>query len=280
MSTRVTILVDNEARGDLAVEHGFSAWIEAAGSRILFDTGQGPALAENAARLGIDVRGADDLVLSHGHYDHTGGVPWVLERAPDVHAYAHPASVGSRFAVRNGTPKPIGMAAATRAALGSVRPDRMHWTELPLEIAPGVGVTGVIPRLTDYEDTGGPFFLDAAGKHPDPIEDDLALWIRTEEGLVVVVGCSHAGLVNTLKTAVRLSGTSRIRAVIGGFHLLEASFSRTAQTVRALRALSPETIVPCHCTGVRALETLRGAFHERVAPGSAGAIYEFEGGNP
>jgi 7,8-dihydropterin-6-yl-methyl-4-(beta-D-ribofuranosyl)aminobenzene 5'-phosphate synthase len=154
----------------------------------------------------------------------------------------------------------------------------MHWTELPLEIAPGAGVTGVISRLTDYEDTGGPFFLDAAGEHPDPIEDDLALWIRTEEGLVVVVGCSHAGLVNTLKTAVRLAGTSRIRAVIGGFHLLEASFSRTAQTVRALRALSPETILPCHCTGVRALETLRRAFGERVAPGAAGVICELDGG--
>lgn len=275
---RVTILVDNEANEGLAAEHGFSAWIEAAGRRILFDTGQGPALAENAERLGIDVRRADDLVLSHGHYDHTGGVPWVLKRAPDVHVYCHPAAVSDRFAVRNGAPKPIGMAAATRAALGSVRPDRMRWTEFPLEIAPGVGVTGVISRLTDYEDTGGPFFFDAAGKHADPIEDDLALWIRTEKGLVVVVGCSHAGLVNTLETAVRLSGISHVHAVIGGFHLLEASWTRIARTVRALRAFSPDMIVPCHCTGDRALESLRVAFHERVVPGSVGAIHEFGSG--
>jgi 7,8-dihydropterin-6-yl-methyl-4-(beta-D-ribofuranosyl)aminobenzene 5'-phosphate synthase len=272
---RVTILVDNKASGELVPEHGFSAWIEAAGRRILFDTGQGPALAENVERLSIDVRRADELVLSHGHYDHTGGVPWVLARAPDVHVYCHPATVGDRFAVRNGAPKPIGMAAATRAALGSIHPDRMHWTELPLEIAPGVGVTGVISRLTDYEDTGGPFFFDAAGKHPDPIDDDLALWMRTEKGLVVVVGCSHAGLVNTLKTAVRLSGTSRIHAVIGGLHLLEASWTRIARTARALRAFSPDTIVPCHCTGERALDSLRNAFGARVAPGMAGSTYTF-----
>jgi len=271
---RVTILVDNKASGKLVPEHGFSAWIEAAGRQILFDTGQGPALAENAERLSIDVRRADDLVLSHGHYDHTGGVPWVLERAPDIHVYCHPASVSGRFAVRNGAPKPISMPKAASAALGSVRPERMHWAEFPLEIAPGIGITGAIPRVTDYEDTGGPFFLDAAGKRPDPIDDDLALWMRTEKGLVVVVGCSHAGLVNTLKTAVRLSGTSHIHAVIGGLHLLEASWTRIARTARALRAFSPDTIIPCHCTGERALESLRNAFGARVAPGSIGAVFE------
>jgi len=84
---RVIVLIDNEAENGLAAEHGFSAWVEAADRRILFDTGQGPALAENAVRLGIDRRRVDDLVLSHGHYDHPGGVARVLERARDVHIY-------------------------------------------------------------------------------------------------------------------------------------------------------------------------------------------------
>jgi 7,8-dihydropterin-6-yl-methyl-4-(beta-D-ribofuranosyl)aminobenzene 5'-phosphate synthase len=275
--TKITILIDNKANECLASEHGFSVWIEAAGRRLLFDGGQGPALASNAGRLNVPLRSADSLILSHGHYDHTGGLPLVIESAPGVHVYCHPGAWSPRYSIRHGSAKSIGMPGAARAALESLSPGRVHWITQPLEVAPGIGVTGPIPRLTNYEDTGGPFFLDVAGNRGDPIDDDLALWIRTETGLVVIVGCSHAGLINTLNYARGLSGASRIHAVLGGFHLIEASDARVERTIDALTELGPNLIVPCHCTGERAVEKLRLALGERVLPGSAGATYTFGG---
>ncbi len=273
---KITIIVDDKAAEGLLCEHGFSAWIEVAGRRLLFDTGQGEALAGNADRLGIDLRTADTLVLSHGHYDHTGGVPLVIARSPTTEIYAHPAATGSRYSLRDSVAKPIAMPAAARTAL-EVHPVGVRWTTRSQQLAIGVGITGPIPRLTDFEDTGGPFFVDANCAQPDPITDDLALWMRTDRGLVVVVGCSHAGLVNTLRHALRLSGEPRLHAVLGGFHLNEASEVRLARTMAELQELGPDLIVPCHCTGDAAVDGLRQSFGERVLPGSAGAVFRFGG---
>jgi 7,8-dihydropterin-6-yl-methyl-4-(beta-D-ribofuranosyl)aminobenzene 5'-phosphate synthase len=277
---RITILVDNKANEGLAVEHGFSAWIETASQRILFDTGQGSALSSNAGKLGVALESIDTLVLSHGHYDHTGGLPLVAERAPGVHVYCHRGANRLRYSIRAGSAKPIGMPKSAAMALDKLAPERLHWTEEPSEIAPGVGLSASIPRLTDFEDVGGPFFIDGEGRHGDTIEDEMALWIRTELGLVVVTGCGHAGLINTLLDALQLSGASRIRAVLGGFHLHEASESRVARTISALKELGPELIIPCHCTGEHAIEELKKAFGERVHLGSSGATYAFGGVRP
>jgi 7,8-dihydropterin-6-yl-methyl-4-(beta-D-ribofuranosyl)aminobenzene 5'-phosphate synthase len=275
--TNITILVDNQASEDLAAEHGFSAWIEAAGKKLLFDTGQGPALASNLGGLGVTLRSTDFLILSHGHYDHTGGVPLVIENAPAVHVYCHPTATSPRYAIRDGAAKAIGLPQASRLALERLSQERLHWTTRALEITPGVGLTGPIPRLTDYEDVGGPFFLDAEGKHPDPIHDDMALWIRSEKGLVVILGCGHAGVINTLTHALRVSGASRIHAVLGGFHLREASEARMDYTLSALGKFAPDVIIPCHCTGERPMQELKRAFGARVHLGSAGAIHDFGG---
>ena len=265
-ATVITILVDNRADEGLRSEHGFSVWIEVAGRRLLFDTGQGPALSCNAEQLGVDLRAAEILILSHGHYDHTGGVPLVVERAPAVQVYLHPAATGTRYAIRDG-----------KAALDSLSDGAVHGVTHPIEVAAGAGVTGPIPRLTDYEDTGGPFFVDAEGSHRDPIMDDLALWIRTDRGLVVVVGCSHAGVINTLRHAQHLSREPRLHAVIGGFHLGAASGMRLERTMEALTDLAPDLIVPCHCTGDAAVHKLQQTFGARVVPGSAGARLSWSG---
>lgn len=275
-AAKLTIIVDNKAAEGLLCEHGFAAWIEVAGRRLLFDTGQGAALAGNADKLGIDLRTADTLVLSHGHYDHTGGVPLLVARAPTAEIYAHPAATGPRYSIRDGVAKPIAMPVAARTAL-EVHPVGVRWTTRSQRLAIGLGLTGPIPRLTDFEDTGGPFFVDADGSQSDSIADDMALWMRTGRGLVVVVGCSHAGLVNTLRHALKLSGEPRLHAVLGGFHLNQASEVRLARTMAELQELGPDLIVPCHCTGDAAVERLRQSFGERVFPGSAGAVFRFGG---
>jgi len=270
---RITILVDNHAGEGLAAEHAFSLLIEAAGRRILFDTGQGPALAANVRALQADLRDCHALVISHGHYDHTGGLPFALGVATGARVYGHPGLVITRYAVTGGSARAVHIPADALAALHDLPAGRLHWVTRPLPLTEGIALTGPIPRETDYEDTGGPFFLDPEGARPDPIDDDLALWMRTSRGLVVCLGCCHAGLVNTLDLVRRQAGHGPIQMVLGGFHLVNAERRRLDETVAALRALDVQHIVPCHCTGDVAVAALRDALGERVVPGESGAFY-------
>jgi 7,8-dihydropterin-6-yl-methyl-4-(beta-D-ribofuranosyl)aminobenzene 5'-phosphate synthase len=152
---------------------------------------------------------------------------------------------------------------------------RLHWIRQPTLLSEEIGLTGPIPRETDYEDTGGPFYLDPDGRHTDTIDDDLALWIRSDNGLVVCVGCSHAGLINTLHHIRRLNNGMRVRAIIGGFHLINAGRERLDRTVAALRLIEPDTVVPSHCTGEPAVTLLRDVFGERISTGVAGMKCRF-----
>jgi 7,8-dihydropterin-6-yl-methyl-4-(beta-D-ribofuranosyl)aminobenzene 5'-phosphate synthase len=272
---KITILVDNIAGENLTAEHGLALWVEAGTERIVFDTGQGAALAGNARELGIGLDQTGVLILSHGHYDHTGGIAQVTRDAGRTDVYCHPGVVQPRYSIRNGTPKPIQMPRESMSAMDRLPAYRLHWVLKPVSLCEEVGITGPIAREMSYEDVGGPFYLDREGKRPDPIEDDLALWVRTDDGLVVCVGCCHAGLVNTLNHILRLNPDSRIRAIIGGFHLVEASNRRLDQTIAALRSLEPDVVVPCHCTGQRAVTALSDGLGKRVSPGAAGKTYRF-----
>jgi 7,8-dihydropterin-6-yl-methyl-4-(beta-D-ribofuranosyl)aminobenzene 5'-phosphate synthase len=269
------ILADNRAEGGLEKEHGLSMWIEVDGRRILFDTGTGKIVESNARKLGIDMYSADFLVLSHGHYDHSGGVAPFLQHSRQSHVYCHPGAVMPRYAVRNGADTPIHMPHASMAAMDKLSEKRLHWVQEPLRLGDHIGLTGHIPRKMSFEDTGGPFYFDPAGKRPDPIDDDMALWIRTNKGLVVVTGCCHAGVVNTLSYIFRLNNGMKIRALIGGFHLMGASPLRLELTMQALQAFEIDLLVPCHCTGQAAIELLKKTFDIRVSPGAAGKLLRF-----
>jgi 7,8-dihydropterin-6-yl-methyl-4-(beta-D-ribofuranosyl)aminobenzene 5'-phosphate synthase len=272
---RITILVDNHTGEGLAAEHGLSLFIEAGNRRILFDTGQGGALFANAEKLGIDLGKTDSLVISHGHYDHTGGIAFIQSVAPGIDMYCHPAAVLPRYGSRNGESKSLGMPSAAISAIDGFPLHKIHWANSALSLPGEIGLTGTIPRETEYEDTGERFFLDPGGYRPDPVADDMALWINTPQGPVVCVGCSHAGLVNTLNYVRRLSGAAGIRAVIGGFHLLLADDLRVGRTIDFLRSLSPELIVPCHCTGDRVVQSMKQVLGERVSAGESGAVFLF-----
>ena len=276
MTARVTVLINDEARKGSVAEHGFSVWIEVGGHRILFDTGQGGALLPNAQRLGVNLADATELVLSHGHYDHTGGLAAALEKAgPEVAVYCHADVVKPRYGLERQTPKAVGMPQTYLAALQGLEAKQLRWITGVELLSEAVGVTGPIPRETDYEDAGGALFLDPEGHFPDPFLDDQALWIPTSRGLVIVVGCAHAGVINTLMYVRHLTGESRIRAVIGGFHLLHASRHRLERTLEALRLLAPKAIFPCHCTGSEAMRLLQDTFGTAASRGFAGREFEF-----
>jgi len=272
----ITVLVDNEAGEGLRPEHGLSLWIEMGGKRILFDTGQGHALAPNADKLGIGFDETDVIVLSHGHYDHTDGLPDAITLAPEARVIVHRDALAARYSIRlSGSAKAVGMSAAAQATIKRQPVEGVTWSDSPVSIAPNVGVTGPIARETTFEDVGAPFFLDDRGQKPDLITDDQALWIDTAEGLIVCAGCCHAGLINTLNAVQRASGISRIRAVIGGFHLVNASVQRLERTLDALRSMSPQTLVPCHCTGRPAHGRLQEVFGDRVSVCRSGMTFRF-----
>lgn len=266
----ITILVDNQACAGLTGEHGFATWIKVAGRSILFDTGQA-ALEANAAALGCDLSRLDALILSHGHYDHGGALAKVLAQAPGASLYCHPRAFIPRFSVKPGEPpRLIAVPEADRDVVANLPSWRVRPVDGPCELAPGMFLSGPIPRRHPLEDTGGPFYLDPAGRQPDPLDDDLALWIETREGFTVLTGCCHAGLINAVEHIRAVSGIDRVRGIVGGLHLLNASEARLAATCAALRDWAPEFVVPCHCTGEGAVARLQAEFGGMIMAGYAG----------
>jgi 7,8-dihydropterin-6-yl-methyl-4-(beta-D-ribofuranosyl)aminobenzene 5'-phosphate synthase len=241
---------------------------------VLFDTGQGLVLPHNAEALGVALDCADAIVLSHGHYDHTGGLVHALGQAPHVRLFLHPAALATRFSRRGGITHAIGMPAQVRETIDK-RLSSITWTTGPTEVAPGLFVTGPIPRRSGFEDTGGPFFLDAGGTVPDPLEDDQAMWMETPGGVVVLLGCAHSGVVNTLEFIRERTGRKPIQAVMGGMHLGSASDERMGRTIASLHHLNIEGLWPCHCTGVAATARLMAAFGDRCRPCGTGTRMEF-----
>lgn len=268
---RITIVADNNAQIGLDPEHGFSAWIEAFDSLILLDTGQGLSLAGNAFKLGIALDKTRHLVLSHGHYDHGGCIPGVMRLADQAIIHLHPGAVIPRYSLNsNERPRSVGLPGKVLRFLSGLPEPRIHWVTGPQRIMQSVGLTGRIPRKTTFEDTGGRFFTDAQGTSKDLLPDDQALWIDTPKGLVVFVGCAHAGIINTLNYIREITDKTRIRAVIGGFHLINASQSRLDETMNHLKEFSPDIIAPCHCTGQEALALFKDNFKNAFLPAGAG----------
>ena len=271
---RVCLVVNDENAPDLEAEHGLAIWIETPGVRILFDTGKGHAVFVNAERLNLQLAQTDFIVLSHGHYDHAGGLAHAIRIAPQAKLYLHPDAVLPRYVVsQDGSAREIGMPKAAKAVLAALDERRIIWLTGQTYLAEKIGVCTEIPRKTAFEDTGGSFYLDPEGARPDPIADDLALWIETPQGLVILVGCSHAGIINIINHIRHITGIEKIRAIIGGLHLITASDERLSKTVAALRQVSPGAILPCHCTGQKAVEVLKQSLGERVVRCYAGLTY-------
>ncbi len=275
-NVRITVVVENTAQGvGMLAEHGLAYWIDWDGQRVLFDTGQGGVLVGNAYRLGIPLHDAEAIVLSHGHYDHTGGLGEMLRNGRPATIYVHPAAFDAKYARKpDGTGRNVGVPTAVREALHRRIP-KVIKTESPTAIVKGLTATGQVPRSTAFEDTGGPFFLDAACSQPDPLADDQSLFFETKEGIVVLLGCAHSGVINTLRYIGELSGNKPIRAVIGGMHLINASPARIAQTIEELRRWDVRLLAPCHCTGMAATVALWNEFSERCLACRVGTRFDF-----
>jgi 7,8-dihydropterin-6-yl-methyl-4-(beta-D-ribofuranosyl)aminobenzene 5'-phosphate synthase len=277
MELTITVLTDNQVdRGDgLLAEHGLCLLVEMEGRKVLLDAGQTDVCVKNAAQLGADLGGLSAVVLSHGHYDHGGGLPALLGELGRLEVNAHPGAFASKYARRHGQPdRRIGLSYSAddlsrRGAIVRLESDA-H------EIGSGLVATGSIPRVTGFEKNDPHFWVKADGRWElDQFKDDQALVARTAEGLVVLLGCAHAGVINTLRHAAKLTGDERIRAVVGGLHLASASLERTVLAVAALRQMEVRQVVACHCTGFEARIRLHAAFGRRFMNGVVGLRLTF-----
>lgn len=277
MNFKITTLCENNVAQSgkrLIGEHGLSFFIEAGDSRILFDTGQNLAIAHNAEVLGIDLSRIDTVVLSHGHYDHSGGLKSLLDCNTNFRLCAHPDVFGPKVKGRGDKHKYIGIPVDRKVL--EQKGIKIQLDKDPVLIAPGITATGEIPLENDFERVESVFYLKQGDDYgADTLTDDLALILDTEKGWVVVLGCSHRGVVNTLTHVTRITGRNTIHAILGGLHLGQASDAKLGMIVDHLQAFELEKIGVGHCTGPKAFLALANAFKEKVFLNTVGNRIEF-----
>ncbi len=272
MKLRITTLSENTAGiGNFLAEWGLSILVETDEVNILLDTGQSISASYNADILGIDLSKIDKIVLSHGHFDHTGGLRQILRRMKkEVEIIAHPDMWAVKCVRREGWRGGyvgIPFQRQELESLGAV----FNLTAKPVKITDNIMTTGEIPMVTDFEEIDASLFVkEDTGWQPDKLLDDQALIIETEPGLVVILGCAHRGVINTLYHAQQLTGVKPIHALLGGCHLFGASEQRIQSTIAALKELDVQRLGLSHCTGLPAAGIMAREFGEKFFYNNAG----------
>ena len=252
MSVQITTLSENTAgRAGLLAEWGLSVLVETGDTKVLLDTCSSFSVTHNAPILGVDLSAIDKIVLSHGHYDHTGGLREVLSKTGPVDIIAHPDVWDKkyiRFGEHDGY---IGIPFSKEELEGMGASFKL--SPEPVWITNEIVTTGEIPMVEEYESIEANFYVKKAGEMlPDPFSDDRALVIVTDAGLVVILGCAHRGAINTLRHAQQITGVELIHTVIGGTHLISASEERILRTAVAFQELGVQQVGVSHCTGLPA----------------------------
>lgn len=258
----ITVLVDDRVtKKGLLGEHGWSLLIEVDSRLFLWDTGQGGMVLEHNARaLGVDLSRIEKIFLSHGHYDHTGGLQTVLNHAPEAEVYAHPHAFNRKYRRQPGGKgfRENGIPVYTRESL-EVACGGLTVSKEPVEVIPGFWLSGEVPRKRGPEMIRN-FYTDQACTVPDRLLDDQSIFVRTENGTVVLLACSHSGLINILDAAEQVTGRESVHTVVGGLHLTHEPPGASRSVLDELLRRNVQVLGPAHCTGGQADAELRLAF--------------------
>ena len=268
----------------LLAEHGFSCLVTiGAGTeehRILFDTSvSADAVLRNMGLLRVDPAGIEAVVLSHGHFDHAGGLPGLLARMrPGTPVHLHPDAFLERRLNLPILPFPVPMPGPDESALRDAGGVPTALTG-PALVAGGLALaTGGVPRRTGFEHgmPGAEARVDGAWA-PDPFRDDQGLVVHLRDrGLVVLTGCAHAGVINTTGYARELAGTDRVHAVLGGFHLTGPAYeAAVGPTLAGMQGIDPRFVVPMHCTGWGPIGRFAREMPDRFVLNTVGTTYVF-----
>jgi len=261
MNYRITILCENSVgpiSGTLG-EHGFSALIEWESGSLLFDTGQGFTLLHNAQRMNKNLHDLKDVALSHGHYDHSGGLLPLLRTCGTKRVFGHPSIFTPRYRHKDtGESLSLGMPYPREYLEGQGA--GFDLSDQYREILPNIFMTGQVSRKTGFETGDSGLYTDTCGCSRDPFDDDQSLVIPCDKGLVILLGCCHAGLINTLEHIAEKTGRRDIHAVIGGTHLGFCNAQQLDQTVQVLKQWQITKLAVSHCTGFPAASRLHQEF--------------------
>jgi 7,8-dihydropterin-6-yl-methyl-4-(beta-D-ribofuranosyl)aminobenzene 5'-phosphate synthase len=273
MEIHLTTLSENTANYGYLAEWGLSILVEVDNLKILVDTGLSFSAVHNAQLMGVDLSTIDQIVLSHGHADHTGGLRDVLKVKGEVEIIAHPDIFTAKYVQRDQEGVKYCGIPFSRDELES-RGARFNLTREPIRISENVMTTGEIPMVSGYEEVENNLFIKEGGVlHQDQLADDLALLIDTDFGLVVILGCAHRGIVNTLRHAQNLTGKELVYAAIGGTHLIRASGERIKRTIADLKEMGIQKLGVSHCTGFRASARLAHEFEKVFFLNNAGTRF-------
>jgi len=278
MKTRITILCENLV-GRLvgSGEHGFSAFIETDKGNYLFDTGSGRSIVPNSLALNKDLKSIRKIFLSHGHYDHTGGLSEVLKLKGKVDVHAHPHVFLDRIAVLKEEDREIKRFIGIhykKSYLESLGAHFVFNTDFT-EAEKGLFLTGEVPRQTNFEKADPRLFseMDGAMTH-DLFLDDQSLILDTEKGIVLILGCAHSGMINIIHHVINKMRKEKFHAILGGTHLDFLTPEQLEESIKSLKRMEIGKIGVSHCTGMRAAFRLQQEFGDRFFYGCVGSVLE------
>jgi 7,8-dihydropterin-6-yl-methyl-4-(beta-D-ribofuranosyl)aminobenzene 5'-phosphate synthase len=281
MGLQITVLCENTVGPSLSAvgEHGFAAFIETKNYNYLFDTGQGYSILHNAKCLKKDLTSIKNILLSHGHYDHTGGLLNVLKLKEYLIINAHPHVFSKKYAIlkANGkeTKRYIGI--KCKKEYLEKQGAKFVFNSSFTEVGEGIYLTGEVPRTTGFEKGDLRLLVEDNGSLvPDPLLDDQSLILKTKSGLVIILGCAHSGLINTLQHIESNFKDEKLNTIIGGTHLGFLKEDQLEKTISHLRRYDFKRIGTSHCTGLKAAARLFQEFKDKFFFANVGTSIRIE----